>query len=314
MGLAMWYVKRDGRILGPYSSKEVRRMVTAGTILPSDKLRKSGTRAWRRAGRSRKLFPQPGTTLSGEASSSEFGIDDSSEVLPAPRACAAEEQRAAARCFSADPWRVGPAVEGDSAADKADSRSPVADIGSARRQAVLGSGSPQFEMTMSLLLQGAQWLAKAGVMACGVAGLWWGYEHRAVLRHWVWPPPFPLLEVQGQVSYEDGAALDCPDLFIAFHSSRQRLDSRTYPRTAHARVDPRTGGFRVVDDGRAFGGVVAGPHRVTLHVGPPGRMPAHVASEVYEDVRTTPLEIEVDGRPLRVQIQRPPAAVITDEG
>jgi hypothetical protein len=67
----------------------------------------------------------------------------------------------------------------------------------------------------------------------------------------------------------------------------------------------------VAGDGRAFGGVVEGQNRLTLHVRPPAPLPAHIAEEAYDTVATTPLVVEVDGRPLHIRIARP--AVVADE-
>lgn len=131
-------------------------------------------------------------------------------------------------------------------------------------------------------------------MAAGGAGLWAGYEYRRAISGWLWPPPFPLVSVSGDVAYEDGTRLPSDELFIAFHPERERRDSRTFPRPAYARVDPRTGRFSVAGDGRAFGGVVAGGNRITLHVRPPAPLPAHIAGEAYDAVATTPLLVEVD--------------------
>jgi hypothetical protein len=292
MGRATWYVKRDGRILGSYGSDEIRRMVAEGTLLPSDKLRKGGTKAWRRAGRSRKLFPPPEAAPADDAEpwGEEFDVFTAVELAPTPIPDASVPGREREAETAASDWST---TTGSAAAPRSASHS----------------------RTSYRLYHLVRPLAVAGILACGAAVAWLGYRHHATWRRWLWPPPFQLVEVSGRVTYEDGAPLDCDDLFIAFHPSHERRDARTYPRTAHARVDSETGTFRVVDEGRLFGGVVAGPHRVTLHVGPPGRIPPHVAEPIYEDVQTTPLRFEVDGRsPIHVEVQRPPPAPSPDDG
>ena len=314
MGRTAWYVKRKGNVRGPFSSDQIRIMVASGEILPTDKLRKSGFGAWRRAGKSHKLFP-PAEEPDGSTTEARNrredpvgGIDEPDDALRVSFDAADD------RGVRVDLTRVAPPA---SAARHAETvHSPAHSDGAAHagRSAARDARLVPFaamDTAFSRLVRAAGIIAKVAVMAAGGAGLWAGYEYRRAISSWLWPPPFPLVTVSGDVAYEDGTRLPTDELFIAFHPERQRRDARTFPRPAYARVDPRTGRFSVAGDGRAFGGVVEGENRVTLHVRPPAPLPAHIAGEAYDTVATTPLVVEVDGRPLPIRIARP--VVVADE-
>ena len=314
MGRAAWYVKRKGSVRGPFSSDQIRIMVASGDILPTDKLRKSGFGAWRRAGKSPKLFP-PAEDPAGSTTEARNrqedpvgGIDEPDDALRVSFDAADDRGVRIELTRVAPPTSAARDAEPVHAPAHSDAAAHAG--GSAARDARLVP-SAAMDTAFSRLGRAAGIIARVAVMAAGGAGLWAGYEYRRAIASWLWPPPFPLVTVSGDVAYEDGTRLPSDELFIAFHPERQRRDARTFPRPAYARVDPRTGRFSVAGDGRTFGGVVEGRNRLTLHVRPPAPLPAHIAEEAYDTVATTPLLVEVDGRPLHIRIARP--AVVADE-
>jgi len=314
MGRAAWYVKRKGNVRGPFSSDQIRIMVANGEILPTDRLRKSGFGAWRRAGKSPKLFPPveapAGSTTEARAlqEAPVRGIDEPDDALRVSFDAADD------RGVRVELTRVAPPTPAARDAEPVHSTGHsdgAAHAGGSAAQGARLVPSAAMDTAFSRLVRAAGIIAKVAIVAAGGAGLWAGYEYRRSISSWLWPPPFPLVTVSGDVAYEDGTRLPSDELFIAFHPERQRRDSRTFPRPAYARVDPRTGRFSVAGDGRAFGGVVEGNNRITLHVRPPAPLPAHIAEEAYDTVATTPLVFEIDGRPLRIRIARP--VVVADE-
>ena len=116
--------------------------------------------------------------------------------------------------------------------------------------------------------------------------------------------PFPYTAVSGGVAYEDGSLLPVEQLVLNFHSQAAGVEARRRPPTGTVLVDPRSGRFRT-GRSRDAGGVVAGQHRVTLHL--PGRMPvpAAVAAEDYCDPIRTPILVDTADQPLRIVVRKP---------
>lgn len=311
MGRSSWYVKRDRDVRGPFSSDQIRSMVGSGEILPTDKLRKSGFGAWRRAGKSPKLFPSAQDAAGSTTDARNLqdgpvgGIDEPDDALRVSFAAADDRGVEIELPRVASPTAAGTDAEPVRSAGRSEGMTHAGGSAARGTRPVPSAAS---DTAFARLGRAARVITKVAVVAAGGAGLWAGYEYRRAISGWLWPPPFPLVSVSGDVAYEDGTRLPSDELFIAFHPERERRDSRTFPRPAYARVDPRTGRFSVAVDGRAFGSVVAGGNRITLHVRPPAPLPAHIAGEAYDAVATTPLLVEVDARPLQIRIVKPVVA------
>lgn len=116
--------------------------------------------------------------------------------------------------------------------------------------------------------------------------------------------PFHYIAVSGGVAYEDGSLLPVEQLVLNFHSRIPDADAGRRPPTGTVLVDPRSGRFRT-GRSRDAGGVVAGQHRVTLHL--PGRipLPAAVAAEDYCDPTRTPIVVDTNDQPLRIVVVKP---------
>jgi hypothetical protein len=116
--------------------------------------------------------------------------------------------------------------------------------------------------------------------------------------------PFHYTSVSGGVAYEDGSLLPVDQLVLNFHAQAAGADARRRPPTGTVLVDPRSGRFRT-GRSRDAGGVVAGQHRITLHL--PGRIPvpAAVAAEDYCDPTRTPILVNTDDQPLRIVVRKP---------
>lgn len=61
-----WYIKRDSKIFGPYSSNELRSFATAGRLERQDLIARSAKGPWARAEKARGLFPEQSGNLRRE--------------------------------------------------------------------------------------------------------------------------------------------------------------------------------------------------------------------------------------------------------
>jgi len=79
-----WFISRDGRRQGPYSSAEIRRRARSGELRHDDLLWKEGMQQKRPAGESAKLFPLtvPASRPAafGAESDPDFSLDDPQPV------------------------------------------------------------------------------------------------------------------------------------------------------------------------------------------------------------------------------------------
>jgi hypothetical protein len=67
---ATWYVTRDGKkLLGPYSSEQLKQLAASGKLKPTDMLRKGNAATWMPASRINGLFDRPPTKVPKDAGS-----------------------------------------------------------------------------------------------------------------------------------------------------------------------------------------------------------------------------------------------------
>src|SRR5262249_4942679 len=59
---AGWYYAQGKQRCGPVSAAQLRALVSAGTIVPTDMLLRAGTQKWVAAGKVKGLFPEPVAT------------------------------------------------------------------------------------------------------------------------------------------------------------------------------------------------------------------------------------------------------------
>jgi len=119
--------------------------------------------------------------------------------------------------------------------------------------------------------------------------------------------PFPMVPVSGKVLYEDGSLIPAPQLQILFVPQTPPTDKKTYPRQGLAYVNTKDGTFSNVTSHQPGDGVVIGRAKVIVKsLDDRGNPTAHVPT-AYQDVSTTPLEVEVskDSREFILKIKKP---------
>jgi len=118
--------------------------------------------------------------------------------------------------------------------------------------------------------------------------------------------PFSMVPVSGKVVYEDGSLIPAPQLQVIFVPQIPPADKKTYPRQGLAYVNPKDGTFSNVTSHQPGDGVVIGRAKVVVKsLDERGNPTAHVPA-AYQDVSTTPLEVEVskDSREFTLKIDR----------
>ena len=111
--------------------------------------------------------------------------------------------------------------------------------------------------------------------------------------------------VQGQVLYEDGAALPVGPCEITFYP--RHVSSRIKKYIGRAITDPGTGEFKRVCSNAKFAGLVPGEYRVTIRLPGQTPLPAYVLAEEYRDEVKTPLAIDAGTQRFLVRVPRPKA-------
>ncbi len=151
--------------------------------------------------------------------------------------------------------------------------------------------------------KGAQkpWLSLVGQPAClmGMAIAW--------LAGCGSGEPFSTVPVSGKVIYEDGSLIPAPQIQVMFIPQVPPLDKKTYPRPGLAYVNPEDGTFSNVTSHQPGDGVVVGRAKVVIKcMDQRGNPTAHVPQQ-YQDVSTTPLEVEVskENREFIFKIKKP---------
>lgn len=116
-----WYVRRKEKKLGPFSNKDLRKLVTAGKLAPSDLIWREGLADWVAASRVESLFePVAETTTHGvgaTADSTAGSINDSSPE-PAISSEEAGEEEYASEGFDDDDLPPLPPIVPGRAADE----------------------------------------------------------------------------------------------------------------------------------------------------------------------------------------------------
>jgi len=117
---------------------------------------------------------------------------------------------------------------------------------------------------------------------------------------------YDLVPVSGKVTYEDGALLPAEDNYVrlTFYPQAAPLDAMTHPRPATADVNLEDGTFSFASTHDYGDGITAGRHKVVLSTIVAQVAPRGVPAE-YNDVATTPLEIDASDAPFHLKIKQP---------
>ena len=110
--------------------------------------------------------------------------------------------------------------------------------------------------------------------------------------------PFPLVRVEGKITYEDGELIPPDELMIRFIPLTPPRDEKTHPRPGTAHPD-ENGYFNRVTTHKANDGIVRGKHKVLVR-GTPETVPAY-----YLRPDESPLEVDTADAPFHIKIKRP---------
>ncbi len=117
--------------------------------------------------------------------------------------------------------------------------------------------------------------------------------------------PFPMTQITGTVTYEDGTIIPGDRVVATFVPKADPLNKKTHPRSAFAVVDPETGELAVATTIKYGDGVIRGKHKVFIvAVDNRDRQLPHVPFP-YNDSKKTPIEIDTENGPLKITIPRP---------
>lgn len=99
---SQWYYSRDRRVLGPFTSAQLRELATAGQLLRTDLVQRAGSAQWAPASSVKRLFPEadhsgrvqaqagtPSVPNSTTSSPMVPGREEARSPTPQPKDCAA---------------------------------------------------------------------------------------------------------------------------------------------------------------------------------------------------------------------------------
>ncbi len=117
---------------------------------------------------------------------------------------------------------------------------------------------------------------------------------------------YDLVPVSGRVTYDDGTLLPSENNYVrlTFYPQAAPLDERTHPRPATADVDLADGTFTFASTHNYADGITTGRHKVVLSTIVAQEVPRGVPAE-YNDLATTPLEVDASDAPFHLRIRRP---------
>lgn len=110
--------------------------------------------------------------------------------------------------------------------------------------------------------------------------------------------PFPLVRVEGKITYEDGERIPVDSLMIRFVPLTPPLDEKTHARPGTT-FTAEDGTFHRVTTHTANDGIVRGRHKVLVKATP------QTVPEFYMRVEETPLEVDTADSPFHIKVMRP---------
>ncbi len=109
--------------------------------------------------------------------------------------------------------------------------------------------------------------------------------------------PLPLAEVRGTVKYDDGTLVPADQIWLAFEPQGVGPTGKVAPGAAEAYVDVATGAFKELTTWKYGDGALVGRHKVVVVSMSTddrgGGIPTTAIPKSYQEVETTPLEVEV---------------------
>jgi len=112
--------------------------------------------------------------------------------------------------------------------------------------------------------------------------------------------PFPLVRVEGQVTYEDGELIPAETLMVRFVPLAKPRDSKTHARPGTTFVE-KDGTFHRVTTHKANDGIVRGRHKVLIQA----TATRELVPAKYLRMEETPLEVDTADSPFHLKVERP---------
>ncbi len=131
------------------------------------------------------------------------------------------------------------------------------------------------------------WVAAAGAIGCSGGN------------------PYDMVEVAGTVTYEDGSLIPADSIMLKFDPQAAPLDTKTHPRKGFADVNVSDGTFQFATTHKHADGLVAGKHKVLVAARLKKGNAANLVPKEYQRPDTTPVEIDTDELPLKIQVRKP---------
>jgi hypothetical protein len=104
--------------------------------------------------------------------------------------------------------------------------------------------------------------------------------------------PYEVISISGTVMYEDETPVPGEYVTVTFIPQVENLDSKTYPRSAQAGVDP-DGTFSNASTYEFGDGVIPGEHKVVVESVDANESPTGAVPPEYSSQESTPLTITV---------------------
>ncbi len=117
--------------------------------------------------------------------------------------------------------------------------------------------------------------------------------------------PFPMTQVTGTVTYDDGTLIPGDRIVVTFVPQTPPVDKKTYPRSGNAVVDTKTGKFDIVTTSKYGDGLIRGKHKVFVVSVDKKDRQLPVVPFPYFSGKDTPIEIDTEESPLKIEIPRP---------
>jgi hypothetical protein len=114
--------------------------------------------------------------------------------------------------------------------------------------------------------------------------------------------PFPLVPIQGTITYEDGTPI--PGVYLQFVPQTPELDKKTYPRPGVAEV-AGNGTIELVTTYNYADGIIPGKHKVIVMALDEYDNRTLAVDEKYGSESTTPLLLDTEDVPFLIKIEKP---------
>ncbi len=117
--------------------------------------------------------------------------------------------------------------------------------------------------------------------------------------------PFPMAQVAGTVTYDDGSLIPGDRITVTFMPQTPPIDKKTHPRSGYAVLDTKTGKFELATTSKYGDGLIRGKHKVIVVAVDKRDAQLPVVPFPYFSSKDTTLEIDTADSPFKIEIPRP---------